>query len=38
VFHHRPGRDDAGLRRIEAEARARFPGAVVAGTGLELQL
>ena len=36
IFHHRPGRDDEGLRRIEAEAQARFPGAVVAKTGLEL--
>jgi phosphoribosyl 1,2-cyclic phosphodiesterase len=36
IFHHRPGRDDAGLRRIEAEATARFPGAIVARTGLEL--
>ena len=26
IFHHRPGRDDEGLRRIEAEAKARFPG------------
>jgi phosphoribosyl 1,2-cyclic phosphodiesterase len=36
IFHHRPGRDDNDLRRIEAEAKARFPGAVVARTGLEL--
>jgi phosphoribosyl 1,2-cyclic phosphodiesterase len=36
IFHHRPGRTDADLRRIEAEAKARFPGAVVARTGLEL--
>ena len=36
IFHHSPGRDDAGLRAIEAEAQARFPGAVVARTGLEL--
>jgi phosphoribosyl 1,2-cyclic phosphodiesterase len=36
IFHHRPGRDDAGLRLIEAEAQARFPGAIVAKTGLEL--
>lgn len=36
IFHHRPGRDDEGLRRIEAEAQARFPGAIVARTGLEL--
>ena len=36
IFHHRPGRTDDDLRRIEAEAKARFPGAVVAATGLEL--
>jgi phosphoribosyl 1,2-cyclic phosphodiesterase len=36
LFHHRPGRDDEGLRQIEAAARSRFPGAVVGGTGLEL--
>ena len=36
VFHHRPGRDDEGLRRIEVDAKARFPGAIVAKTGLEL--
>ena len=30
IFHHRPGRDDADLRQIEAEAQARFPGAIVA--------
>jgi phosphoribosyl 1,2-cyclic phosphodiesterase len=36
IFHHRPGRDDAALRVIEAEAQERFPGAVVAGVGLEL--
>ena len=36
IFHHRPGRDDDDLRRIEADAQARLPGAVVAGTGLEL--
>lgn len=38
IFHHRPGRDDAGLRAIQAEAQARFPGAVVAKSGLELIL
>lgn len=38
IFHHRPGRDDAALRAIEAEAQARFPGAIVARTGLELAL
>lgn len=36
IFHHRPGRNDAGLKRMEAAAQARFPGAIVAGTGLEL--
>lgn len=36
IFHHRPGRDDDDLRKIEADATARFPGAVVAKTGLEL--
>jgi phosphoribosyl 1,2-cyclic phosphodiesterase len=36
IFHHRPGRDDDELRQIEADAQARFAGAVVAGTGLEL--
>jgi phosphoribosyl 1,2-cyclic phosphodiesterase len=38
LFHHRPGRDDAGLRQIEMEAQARFPGAIVARTGLEVQI
>jgi phosphoribosyl 1,2-cyclic phosphodiesterase len=38
IFHHRPGRDDGDLRRIEADAQARFPGAVAARTGLELVL
>jgi phosphoribosyl 1,2-cyclic phosphodiesterase len=36
IFHHRPGRNDAGLQAIEAEAQERFPGAIVARTGLEL--
>jgi phosphoribosyl 1,2-cyclic phosphodiesterase len=36
IFHHRPGRDDNDLRQIEADAQARFPGAIVARTGLEL--
>jgi phosphoribosyl 1,2-cyclic phosphodiesterase len=36
IFHHRPGRDDAGLRQIEGDARARFPNAIVGRTGLEL--
>jgi phosphoribosyl 1,2-cyclic phosphodiesterase len=36
LFHHSPGRDDAGLRTIEAQAQERFAGAVVARTGLVL--
>jgi hypothetical protein len=36
IFHHRPGRTDEDLERLEAEARASFSGAVVARTGLEL--
>lgn len=36
IFHHRPGRGDEELQAIEAEARERFPGAIVARTGLEL--
>ncbi len=36
MFHHRLGRTDDDLARIEADAQARFPGAVVARTGLEL--
>lgn len=36
IFHHRPGREDRDLERIAVEAKARFPGAVVARTGLEL--
>jgi phosphoribosyl 1,2-cyclic phosphodiesterase len=36
IFHHRPGRDDQDLRRIEADAKASFPGAIIGGTGLEL--
>jgi ribonuclease BN (tRNA processing enzyme) len=36
IFHHRPGRDDDDLRRIENDARASFPGAIMAATGLEL--
>jgi phosphoribosyl 1,2-cyclic phosphodiesterase len=36
LFHHRPQRDDEQLRRLEAEAKSRFPGAIVGRTGLEL--
>jgi phosphoribosyl 1,2-cyclic phosphodiesterase len=36
LFHHRLGRTDDDLARIEAAAQARFPGAIVARTGLEL--
>jgi phosphoribosyl 1,2-cyclic phosphodiesterase len=38
IYHHRPGRDDTDLRQIEAEAKARFAGAIMAGTGLELSV
>lgn len=38
IFHHRPGRDDEGLEALEATAQARFPGAIVARTGMELRL
>lgn len=38
LFHHRPGRDDKGLKKMQADAQARFPGAIVARTGLELTL
>jgi phosphoribosyl 1,2-cyclic phosphodiesterase len=38
IFHHRPGRDDESLREIERQAKARFPGAIVGRTGLELQV
>jgi len=38
LFHHRPGRDDDDLRRIEKEAQVRFPGSIVGRTGLELTL
>jgi phosphoribosyl 1,2-cyclic phosphodiesterase len=37
IFHHRPGRDDEDLRRIERDAKAKFPGAIVAASGLELR-
>ncbi len=37
IFHHRPGRDDDDMRRIEEQAKTRFPGAIVARTGLELR-
>jgi phosphoribosyl 1,2-cyclic phosphodiesterase len=36
IFHHRLGRTDEDLRLIEGQAQARFPGAIVARTGLEL--
>ena len=38
IFHHRLGRDDDDLRRIERDAQERFPGAIVARTGLEISL
>jgi phosphoribosyl 1,2-cyclic phosphodiesterase len=36
LFHHRPGRDDEGLRAIERLAQAEFANSIVARTGLEL--
>lgn len=38
IFHHKHERDDVGLQLLESEAQARFPGAIVARTGLELHL
>jgi phosphoribosyl 1,2-cyclic phosphodiesterase len=38
IFHHRPGRDDNELRKMESEAKARFSGAIMGATGLELVL
>ncbi len=37
-FHHDPAHDDALLLDIEAQAQAKFPGAVVAREGLEFDL
>jgi phosphoribosyl 1,2-cyclic phosphodiesterase len=36
LFHHQITRDDDALRALEADAKARFPGAIAARTGLEL--
>ena len=36
IFHHGLGRTDEDLERIEKEAKARFPGAVVGRSGLTL--
>jgi len=38
IFHHRPGRNDDDLSKIESDAQARFSGAIVARSGLELVL
>ena len=38
IFHHKIGRDDDDLRRIERDAQARFSGAIVARTGFEVCL
>jgi len=38
LFHHDPGRTDAQLEAIEAEARAIFPGAFVAREGMIVTL
>jgi len=37
LFHHQITRDDAALYAIEQDAQARFPGAVVARTGLVMR-
>lgn len=38
LFHHRISRDDKALRDIGEAARQRFPGALVAATGLTIEL
>lgn len=38
LFHHDPGRDDAGVDALEAHARRRLPGAVAAREGEGLAL
>jgi len=38
IFHHDIGRDDAALRAIGREVRARFPAAVLGRTGLEIEV
>jgi phosphoribosyl 1,2-cyclic phosphodiesterase len=37
LFHHQFTRGDEELKAIEAQAQARFPGAIAARTGLELR-
>jgi len=37
LFHHQITRDDDALRDIESAAQARFPGAILARTGLEVR-
>jgi phosphoribosyl 1,2-cyclic phosphodiesterase len=38
LFHHDPDSDDEAIRRIEAEARARFPNSRAAFEGMEIVL
>ncbi len=38
IFHHDPDHDDATMRRIEAEAKAEWSGALVAREGMVLTL
>lgn len=38
LFHHDPDRDDAGVLRIEAAAKAAFPSAVAAREGMVLEI
>jgi phosphoribosyl 1,2-cyclic phosphodiesterase len=38
LFHHKPGRPDAELKQIEADAQAIFPGTRVAREGVESKI
>ena len=38
IFHHDPGHDDIFLDAVQAQAKARHPGAIVATEGLTLQI
>lgn len=38
IFHHDPAHDDAFLDRVQQAAQARFPGAILAWEGLEINL
>jgi ribonuclease BN (tRNA processing enzyme) len=37
IFHHDPAHDDATLDRLGREAKAAWPGAIVAAEGLTLR-